>query len=136
MLYYEIFSLQIPVEQNVFKPKEITSQKNGVFSMALHSRHTVGADDGSFVLHEVYCLEKILSVANYSTCQVHIMSDRRKTVDLLIEWLLKRNCSAVIANHDVGPRIHDIPEHGTFAKRPVQINYPRRFFFEFPFSLI
>ncbi|KAL3944228.1 MAG: hypothetical protein SGBAC_001671, partial [Bacillariaceae sp.] len=49
------------------------------------------------------------------SCEVLIMSDRSKTIDLLIEWLLARNCTAITANHALGPKIQDIPEHGPWS---------------------
>ena len=115
MLYYSIFSLQTPVEKTVFANEYYDNQTSKVFSIALHSRHTVGDDDGSYIVDEVKCLKKFLPHVGDANCEVHIMSDRNKTVDLLIQWVLKHNCSAVIANHNEMPRVRDIAEHGPWS---------------------
>jgi hypothetical protein len=79
-------------------------------SIALHSRHTVAADDGSYVNHEIACLQKLLLPAvvhaskevstSKSTpwCRVFLMSDRPKTLELLSAWLLARNCTPVVSS--------------------------------------
>jgi hypothetical protein len=117
MLYSEIFTVEIPVEKEVFGYNHTRKKDSKSFSIALHSRHTVGADDGSYINQETKCLNTLLSLSDDDStrCEVHIMSDRPKTVDLLIVWLLERNCTAIIANHTVGPRIDDIPEHGPWS---------------------
>lgn len=117
MLYAETFTLKVPVKKRVFGYNNTTQNDSKVFSIALHSRHTVGADDGSYINQETKCLNELLSLIDDDStrCEVYIMSDRPKTVDMLISWLLEQNCTAVIANHTVGPRIDDIPEHGPWS---------------------
>jgi hypothetical protein len=117
MLYSEIFTVEIPVKKEVFGYNHTRKTDSKSFSIALHSRHTVGADDGSYINQETKCLNALLPLSDDDStkCEVHIMSDRPKTVDLLIAWLLERNCTAIIANHTVGPRINDIPEHGPWS---------------------
>ncbi len=64
MLYSEIFTVVIPVEKEVFgynHPRNIDSKS---FSIALHSRHTVGADDGSYINQEKKCLNTLLSLSD------------------------------------------------------------------------
>jgi hypothetical protein len=93
------------------KPKDI--------SIALHSRHTVAADDGSYVNHEIACLQKLLlpavqaHVSNHHNhtapaCWVYLMSDRPKTLELLSAWLVARNCTPVVSSDisdDIGINI-------------------------------
>jgi hypothetical protein len=90
---------------------------NTVFSVALHSRHTIAADDGSFVPSELQCLKRMLREAQfdnrrqYKACRVHLMSDRPKTIKLLTDFLTtETNCSVITANHDHGKG--PVLEHG------------------------
>eukprot|EP00980_Cylindrotheca_fusiformis_P008292 scaffold1736_cov127-Cylindrotheca_fusiformis.AAC.106 len=119
MLYSEIFTLKIPVKEAVFGHNLNEQSQSEAFSVGLHSRHPVGADDGSYISQETDCLNRMISLAkkqsDFKQCNVYIMSDRRKTVDLLIAWLVDRNCTATIANHTSGPWIDDIPEHGPWS---------------------
>jgi hypothetical protein len=78
----------------------VTSQQKPTdISIALHSRHTVAADDGSHVKAEIACLQTLLPVdGKYARpCWVYLMSDRPKTLELLSVWLLARNCTPVVA---------------------------------------
>lgn len=111
MFYQELFTLQIPAREAIFSNHD-NNTTAGV-SLALHSRHTVGADDGSNITHEIHCLEKLLH--QQKDCHVYIMSDRPQTIDLLIDYLLQRNCSAVVANHTTDALVNDIAEHGPWS---------------------
>ena len=73
------------------KPKDI--------SIALHSRHTVAADDGSYITDEIACLQKLLptQASTFTPCWVYLMSDRPQTLELLSSWLLARNCTPVVS---------------------------------------
>jgi hypothetical protein len=76
------------------------AQRAGTFSLALHSRHTVLGDDGSYITDEIKCLEKLLpSNRAKDKCFVFLMSDRPKTIDALTRWLGQKNCTA-LANTD------------------------------------
>jgi hypothetical protein len=73
-------------------------------SIALHSRHTVAADDGSYVEDEIACLQKLLlptAKASFTPCWVYLMSDRPKTLELLSAWLLARNCTPVVTSTSI-----------------------------------
>ena len=137
MLYDELFQLQVPTtpKEEVVSPKNSHHSRNNNtagFSLALHSRHTVAADDGSFIVDEVKCLETLLFPHHHNadsitrqtedSCQVYLMSDRQTTIDLLTEWLTQHNCSAITARHEdrlhvVGTTADDDPiqEHGPWA---------------------
>jgi hypothetical protein len=69
-------------------------------SIALHSRHTVAADDGSYITDEIACLEQLLpaQASTQTPCWVYLMSDRPKTLELLTSWLLARNCTPVVSS--------------------------------------
>lgn len=116
MLFSELFSLQQPTSESVFGHEMLdvdeAVQRLSPVSLALHSRHTVGADDGSYINQETKCLDELVS--SESNCIVYIMSDRPKTVHLLKEYLAGvHNCSIVTANHDRGRG--DTAEHGPWA---------------------
>lgn len=133
MLYAQIFQLQRPTASTIIvgnNDGDSSDDHNGAddttFSLALHSRHTVGADDGSFVPHEKECLERLLDNGRAGhddsdggdssfSCRVHLMSDRPKTISLLTTWLTttEQNCSVVIAKHDSGDG--PVQEHGPWA---------------------
>jgi hypothetical protein len=110
MLYSDLFSLEHPAKMTLFGQDDMDDE-DGSLSLALHSRHPVGADDGSYIQYEQQCLQKLLP--SESSCRVHLMSDRPKTIELLTEWLLQRNCSVVMANHDDGS--DPVKEHGPWA---------------------
>jgi hypothetical protein len=95
MLFREMFTIMVPVDD----PFASTSEAREIFSLALHSRHTVVGDDGSFVTDETKCLEKMLPLNRTpETCAVYLMSDRPMTVKSLISWLQSKNCTGVAAN--------------------------------------
>lgn len=106
MLYSELFSLQ----QSTYGPNTLDTT-DGLFSIAIHSRHTVGADDGSYIPHETECLEHLLS--DRYNCSVYLMSDRPKTIVQLTDWLQQRNCSVHTADHATGKG--PVLEHGPWA---------------------
>jgi hypothetical protein len=113
MLYSELFTLQLPAKPQIVGINHSEEGDDGTFSLALHSRHTVAADDGSYIPDEIKCLSKLLPFSNSPSCRVYVMSDREKTIELLTEWLLQRNCSVVTANHDTGNG--PVKEHGPWA---------------------
>jgi hypothetical protein len=91
MLFRNIFTVKVTVH-NPF----VNSQRDDTFSLALHSRHTVVGDDGSFLQDEIKCLQKLLPKhPSYETCVVYLMSDRPTTVRMLTEWLQEHNCTGV-----------------------------------------
>jgi hypothetical protein len=108
MLYRECFTLVHSGQQDHFDARDDSDDS---FSLALHSRHTVAADDGSFIDDELKCLKQLLS--SHSTCRVHLMSDRTRTIELLSDWLKQRNCTVITAARDVG--ISFSKEHGPWS---------------------
>jgi hypothetical protein len=102
MLFQECFTIAVNTTATIAtavasrpnpKPKDIT--------IALHSRHTVAADDGSYITDEIACLQKLLPAVRASTftpCWVYLMSDRPQTLELLSTWLLARNCTPVVSS--------------------------------------
>ncbi|GAX11647.1 hypothetical protein FisN_7Lh006 [Fistulifera solaris] len=87
MLFREFFTIHAPVSFQT---------EADDFTVALHSRHTVVGDDGSFITDETRCLETLLLNRTQSAkCIVYLMSDRPSTVHLLKEWLEDRNCTGV-----------------------------------------
>jgi hypothetical protein len=125
MLYSQLFELQRPTASNTIgnsqnNPVLDDTKNETTFSLALHSRHTVGADDGSLVPHEQKCLEQLLEdhtgKDGGGSCRVHLMSDRPQTISILTHWLTtqqERNCSVVTAKHDSGDG--PVKEHGPWA---------------------
>jgi hypothetical protein len=110
MLYRECFTLQDALHSGQQDHSDAHSADD-LFSLALHSRHTVAADDGSNIGDELKCLKELLS--SHRTCRVHLMSDRPRTIELLTEWLEERNCTVVTAARDVGVSLSK--EHGPWA---------------------
>ena len=125
MLYTRLFELQRHSDTTIETPTDTvaadTDQDSGAsvhYSIGLHSRHTVAADDGSWVPHEIKCLERLLNVFeerfhSSRLCHIYLMSDRPKTVATLTEWSRNKNCSVTTANHHVGGDC--IKEHGPWA---------------------
>ena len=90
--------------------------------MALHSRHPVLGDDGSFVNHDQFCLEQVLERRQYSpkqACTVYLMSDRPKTLQLLSDWLQNTtNCQPMVVASDAHETTSlRLTEHGPYAGR-------------------
>jgi hypothetical protein len=63
------------------------NNNNTTWIFALHSRHTVVGDDGSFIQDEIRCLQQLLPLDPNKNCVVYLISDRPQTVQLLTEWL-------------------------------------------------
>lgn len=90
MLFRNMFTIKVSVD-NPFR-----GEGDGSFSLALHSRHTVTGDDGSFVQDEIKCLHELLPQrTSHEACVVYLMSDRPTTVRLLTEWLHEQNCTGI-----------------------------------------
>lgn len=87
MLFRELFTIRVP----------LTFRTNADdFTVALHSRHTVVGDDGSFITDETQCLETLFENRNATAkCVVYLMSDRPTTVQMIKEWLAQHNCTGV-----------------------------------------
>ena len=115
MLYSEIFVLQTWSKRIIAYGNRTTVEEREDetthYSLAIHSRHTVGADDGSFIPNELACLKKLLY--GQLSCRVYLMSDRQETIDLLAKFLLSRNCTVAIASHEYGKG--EVQEHGPWA---------------------
>jgi len=137
MLFREIFNLQ--VYRTALK---IQKTKPLPLSIALHSRHPVVGDDGTYVQEEIDCLANLISAyrqqrelrsslpskRNATTdsssasstliadggCQVYLMSDRPRTIEILSRWLIGRNCTPISVRHDNGTS-GKITEHGPWA---------------------
>ena len=93
MLFREIFTIMVPVDDPFTSQ---ASENLTLFSVGLHSRHTVEGDDGSFIPDEIKCLESILPPSRTAqTCAVYLMSDRPKCVEKLKAWLADENCTGV-----------------------------------------
>lgn len=105
MLFRELFQIQAA---------DTRTTDEDVFSVALHSRHIVAADDGSFINEEQACLDKMLP--SDRRCVVYLMSDREETLRRLAAWLHARNCTTVVASHEENDA-SIIPEHGPFSGR-------------------
>jgi hypothetical protein len=96
LLFRETFELQVG--------ENPTNTPKGV-SIAIHSRHPVNGDDGSFVDEEKECMAQLLTKhinGPYKGlgCHVYLMSDRKATVDLLSAWAkMEFNCTPVVAAH-------------------------------------
>ncbi|KAG7371038.1 hypothetical protein IV203_019608 [Nitzschia inconspicua] len=119
MLYTHMFQTQLSTKYKVAKPAGIPTQldegNETAFTIAIHSRHTVAADDGSFTNKAQLCVETLLErFAPGDLCRVFVMSDRSKTVALLSEWLTQqKGCSVVTAVHHTGDG--PVQEHGPWA---------------------
>ena len=116
MLYSNLFTLLEPAV-----PKLVNSSNANTtyeISLALHSRHTVAADDGSYISDELKCLEKMLPHLDKPyDCRVYLMSDRQATIDKLTGWLVhERNCTVVTAEqHETSGSSDTVQEHGPWA---------------------
>jgi hypothetical protein len=129
MLYTRLFQLQRDPDQTSVvvvgtatgDDDDTVDSTTNVYSIGIHSRHTVAADDGSWIPQEIKCLERFLLNRFHTNaihdqndaCQVYLMSDRPKTILALTEWLRNKNCSVITANHHVGD--DPIQEHGPWA---------------------
>ena len=94
MLFREIFTIMVPVDDPF--ANQHASKNRTIFSVGLHSRHTVEGDDGSFIPDEVKCLESQLPPSRTGeTCAVYLMSDRPTCIEKLRAWLQDNNCTGV-----------------------------------------
>ncbi|GKY99174.1 hypothetical protein MPSEU_000872800 [Mayamaea pseudoterrestris] len=93
-------------------------------SIALHSRHVVLGDDGSFVDQEKRCLQQVLqrfTQAQKQQCTIYLMSDRPKTLTLLADWLrasTSTKCTPIYI--DASDHLNSslrLTEHGVHAGR-------------------
>ena len=97
MLFRETFTLQ-----DAYAP---TSEfpESSELTIALHSRHVVVGDDGSFVPNEKKCLQSLIEKLSGKTpsnvCRVYLMSDRQETISILSQWLRQRNCIPMSVSH-------------------------------------
>jgi hypothetical protein len=105
MLFKEIFRLQWdPIDPLSFGVKPYSTSLNfnnfRMFSVALHSRHRRG-QAGTDVKKEKNCLEKMLEpLEPFASCQVCLMSDRPKTIELISKWVEDTyNCTVVTFDH-------------------------------------
>jgi hypothetical protein len=99
MLFRACFTIAVNITATITDTAGRPSPKQNDISIALHSRHPVAADDGSYITDEIACLQKLLPVNNSSTpCWVYLMSDRPRTLELLSSWLLARNCTPVVSS--------------------------------------
>jgi hypothetical protein len=110
-------------------PKSTTTFEEDVindastFSIALHSRHPVIGDDGSFVQEEMDCLQELVELnrrnRNYTTdppCEVYLISDRPRTLKLLSDHVRSLGCRPMIAAHNESSSgSMGRTEHGPFA---------------------
>jgi len=129
MLFRQSFSYGPRVQSlDKSQPKEFwdSNAPDNVFSIALHSRHTVLSDDGTFIQEEKDCLQGLLddffdeqrkperinkSGTTPPSCRVYIMSDRTVTIQLLRSWLVQNyNCTVLFTQHD--DENHGLGENG------------------------
>jgi hypothetical protein len=119
MLYYDgIDFLYGMLLRELFNIKASTAIDKQIpadsFTIAVHSRHIVHGDDGSYINEEVDCLNEMMPRSKDTGCAVYIMSDREKSLHLLTEWAHSRNCTAVVASHDEYDE-SIVEEHGPFS---------------------
>jgi hypothetical protein len=119
LLFRETFAIRILEGEDSTKsirPKGVST------SIALHSRHPVNGDDGSFIDEEKECLSKLLAKyyinspidGELTGCHVYLMSDRRSTIDRLSAWVkIEFNCTPVIAVHATS-HVQEM-EHGPWS---------------------
>jgi hypothetical protein len=122
MLLREIF--RFPLDVTEFRPNvDDEQQQQQAVSVALHSRHIVDADDGSYVAAEKTCLAQMLPTLPRSNgtdpiatpCRVYLMSDRPLTLSLLSDWLRERGCTPIVAAHDDASPNAIVEEHGPYS---------------------
>jgi hypothetical protein len=110
--------------------RDVSMKQRAAFSIALHSRHPVIADDGSFVQEEMECLEELVSMSrlvgvnesdssqtNPANCSVYLISDRPRTLRLLSTHVQRLGCQALVAhhNHSATGGMMTQTEHGPYA---------------------
>lgn len=98
MLFREIFTIMVDVDNPFLSSSQQNISSNEIFSLGLHSRHTIVGDDGPFIPDEIKCLEGLLPENRTAeTFVVYVMSDRPKCAEKLKEWLQEHNCTGVTA---------------------------------------
>lgn len=110
MLYRELFSVHVDVLPRLHRQGEPAT-----FSVALHSRHTVLGDDGSYIQDEIKCLkETLVNVTNQVSCRVYLMSDRPTTVRLLAAWIQQHypQCTSISTDSSIDETTMAHTEHG------------------------
>ena len=136
LLLMESFSLQPSVAVPYIDPAKATIPKelySTILSdeansgsnilVAVHSRHSKAADDGSKIRRESKCLDNILTSlfhdrsreASHSLCQVMLLSDRPLTISRLREHILMEHpsCQILVAPHERGVSFRK--EHGPYS---------------------
>ena len=154
MLYSELFTLQFHPSENVLhlaandgiSSTTLTNGNKGTLQkdkndskqlkhlrVALHSRHTVSEDDGSYIRDEINCLTKILPTREQQMtqnipCSIYLMSDRQNTIENITQWIVERyiggdgpDCNVITANHSISMAlsasltISNREEHGPWS---------------------
>lgn len=100
---------------------EATNPTN--LTIGIHSRHNNPEKDGSDISREVACIDMIFEEMGYNAslgnehCSIYVMSDRRATLENIIEPSQNRMCDTIEVEHlqkTEGAR----EEHGPFAGAP------------------
>jgi hypothetical protein len=130
MLFRACFTLPDYPDPALIGPKRTAFDEDVIddasaFSIALHSRHPVIGDDGSFVQEEMDCLLELVELnrrnRNYTAdppCDVYLISDRPRTLKLLSDHVKSLGCRPMIASHNQssgGGSSMGRTEHGPFA---------------------
>jgi hypothetical protein len=140
MLYSKLFTLQLSPTEKVLHRSSFIVNKNEKtstndtdiyiksLSIALHSRHTIAEDDGSYIRDEIKCLSKLLPTptqqkTQHIPCSLYLMSDRERTIEQLTHWMIERNnvegtgpdCNIITANHHTGNLSQVRKEHGPWS---------------------
>jgi len=120
MLFRECFTFDVErlpaMDASAFVDDERQLNKeDGALSIALHSRHPVVGDDGTYLNDEKHCLAEL--VAEYrsnnnkyltidrSNCRIHLMSDRTRSIEILSRWVVEEyNCTPMAASYHLSPR--------------------------------
>mmetsp|Transcript_29455 Transcript_29455/g.53962 ORF Transcript_29455/g.53962 Transcript_29455/m.53962 type:complete len:260 (+) Transcript_29455:625-1404(+) len=95
--------------------EDYLSDKESI-TIVLHSRHSKESDDGSKIMREKLCLQRLLQTENDTlVCQVILLSDRSKTLETAKEYIAESylHCTSMIAPHIKSASWRK--EHGPFA---------------------
>jgi len=119
MLFMRGFSFTKEVMDSIQKDLPPQADDPNVFSIGLHSRHSVTADNGSDVRSEISCIKRVLASpeAQNKTCLLYIMSDREATITNLTNST-QHSCTVAAVTR---PKVHTTAaatgpaEHGPFA---------------------
>ena len=127
LLFRQSFELLVEPPDNFNPGWTSIEQEDGVVSIALHSRHPVNGDDGTFLDDEKFCLNQLLTKHYFRRpkhlkwgCQIHLMSDRKATVDILSKYVQTEfNCTPIVASRKISSSIpledDSLLEHGPWA---------------------